>query len=321
MRLKQVLLNSVALVFAAALAGAPTLGFAQTPAAATSPMPDGKITGVVTGANGPEAGVWVIAETSDLPTHFIKIVVTDDQGRYLLPQLPPAHYKIFARGYGLVDSDRSDAQPGATVDIVAKPAQDAAAAAHYYPAIFWFAMLDMPDKSLFPGTGPQGNHMPKTMKTQGVWIDNIKTNGCVGCHTLGEESTRTIPSALGAFKTPADAWERRIQSGQAMSTMTDLIGHFDTRRALNLFGDWTDRIAKGELPFAKPERPKGLERNVVLTLWDWGSATSYLHDEISTDRRQPTINAYGKIYGSPEFSTDNFPVLDPVTTHRDDDEG
>ena len=54
-----------------------------------------------------------------------------------------------------------------------------------------------------------------------------------------------------------------------------------------MFGDWTDRIAAGELPFAKPERPQGIERNVVLTLWDWSTPTGYLHDLIGTDRRKP----------------------------------
>jgi hypothetical protein len=48
------------------------------------------------------------------------------------------------------------------------------------------------------------------------------------------------------------------------------IGRLDTQRALTMFADWTDRIAAGELPFAKPQRPQGVERNVVVTLWDWG---------------------------------------------------
>ena len=58
------------------------------------------------GPNGPEAGVWVIAETRDLPVRFIKIVVTDDQGRYVVPDLPKANYDIWVRGYGLVDSPK-----------------------------------------------------------------------------------------------------------------------------------------------------------------------------------------------------------------------
>ena len=79
-----------------------------------------------------------------------------------------------------------------------------------------------------------------------------------------------------------------------------------------MFGDWSDRIANGELPFAKPQRPQGKERNIVVTLWDWNTPKAYLHDEISTDRRNPTLNAHGKIYGSPEESSDIVPVLDPV---------
>ena len=64
----------------------------------------GVITGTVTSSNGPEAGVWVIAETDDLETVFRKIVVTNDDGRFLLPELPDAGYDVWVRGYGLVDS-------------------------------------------------------------------------------------------------------------------------------------------------------------------------------------------------------------------------
>ena len=74
-----------------------------------------------------------------------------------------------------------------------------------------------------------------------------------------------------------------------------------------------DRIAAGELPFAKPERPRGIERNIVITQWDWGSPTAYLHDAISADPRNPRVNANGKIYGSPEDSSDFVPILDPTT--------
>ena len=56
------------------------------------------IGGVVTSTKGPEAGVWVIAETRDLPTRFARMVVTDDQGRYVLPDLPKANYDVWVRG-------------------------------------------------------------------------------------------------------------------------------------------------------------------------------------------------------------------------------
>jgi len=78
-------------------------------------------------------------------------------------------------------------------------------------------------------------------------------------------------------------------------------------------GDWTDRIAKGELPKAKPPRPQGIERNIVVTSWEWSTPNKYLHDLISSDKRNPTVNANGPLYGSPEYSTDNMPILDPKT--------
>ena len=87
------------------------------------------IGGVVASAQGPEAGVWVIAETRDLPTRFVRFVVTDDSGRYLLPDLPEAAYDVWVRGYGLVDSERVRAEPGEALDLTAVAAPDAAAAA------------------------------------------------------------------------------------------------------------------------------------------------------------------------------------------------
>src|SRR5690606_1495616 len=92
------------------------------------------IGGVVSGPNGPEAGVWVIAETDDLPTKLVKIVVTDDAGRYALPDLPQATYDVSVRGYGLVDSPRVEASPGSTLNLTAVPAATPQEAAQYYPA-------------------------------------------------------------------------------------------------------------------------------------------------------------------------------------------
>src|SRR2546425_2096336 len=166
------------------------------------------IGGVVRGANGPEAGVWVIAETTDLPTKYAKIVVTDDQGRYLLPDLPKANYNIWVRGYGLVDSPKVKAGPGKTLNLKAVVAPNEAAAAQYYPAIYWYSMLRIPDKSEFPGTGDKGNGMPEKLKHQAQWLDVVKTNGCNTCHQLGNKATRTISKELGEFKSSADAWQR-----------------------------------------------------------------------------------------------------------------
>jgi hypothetical protein len=273
------------------------------------------IGGVVTGASGPEAGAWVIAETTDLPTKYVKIVVTDDQGRYVLPDLPKASYAVWVRGYGLVDSPKVKSTPGKNLDLKAVAAPNEAAAAEYYPAIYWYSMLKIPDKSLFPGTGAKGNGMAEKLGHQGEWLDVVKTNGCMSCHQLGNKATRTMPKEFGDLKSSTDAWQRRILSGQAMTSMVNAAARIDSTRAMELFADWTDRVAAGELPKSKPSRPQGVERNIVVTVWDWSNAKAYLHDEIATDKRKPTINANGPIYGATELSTDLVPVLDPVR-HR-----
>jgi hypothetical protein len=285
---------------------------ANAAGAQTIPPGAGDLTGTVTGANGPEAGVWVVAETTDLGTKFAKMVVTDERGRYLLPDLPKAKYSVWVRGYGLIDSMKVVAEPGKTLDLKATKAPDAAAAAEYYPAVYWYALLEIPDKSQFPGTG--GTGLSADMKSQGQWLDIIKTDGCFTCHQIGDKATRTLSPQLGDFESSAYAWSRRLQSGQASTSMVTNIGRLDTQRALQLFGDWTDRIAAGELPRSQPPRPAGMERDVVVTVWDWSTPKAYLHDEISTDRRNPTVNAHGKLYGSPELSTDFVPVLDPMKT-------
>src|SRR3954471_9463782 len=132
------------------------------------------IGGIVTGAKGPEAGVWVIAETADLGNRYIEIVVTDDQGRYVLPDLPKAKYKVWVRGYGLVDSKPVTAAPGKRVDLASVAAPSPKAAAEYYPANYWFSLLKVPPENAFPGTGATGNGISPRMRTQADWIGHLK---------------------------------------------------------------------------------------------------------------------------------------------------
>jgi hypothetical protein len=266
------------------------------------------IGGVVKSPHGPEAGVWVIVETRDLPTRYAKMVVTDGQGRYLVPDLPKAKYQVWVRGYGLIDSPKVEAVPGQQLDLTAVLAPNEAAAAQYYPAIYWYAMLKIPNQDQFGGK----SDIPANI-TQADWLTTIKNQSCVGCHQLGQLSTRTIPAALGQFKSGEDAWIRRIQAGQASPLMVNQLAGKLGGVPFKYFGDWTDRIAQGELPFARPPRPQGIERNIVVTTWDWGNDKKYLHDLISSDKRNPTVNSYGLLYGSPEYSTDQLPVLDPKT--------
>src|SRR5579884_969694 len=120
----------------------------------TAALKADEIGGTVSSAKGPEAGVWVIAETTDLPTRYIKEVVTDDRGRFLIPALPKAKYTVWARGYGLIDSPKIQTEPGKQADLKPSVAPDAKAAAKYYPANYWYSLLKIPEKKEFPGTGP-----------------------------------------------------------------------------------------------------------------------------------------------------------------------
>ena len=287
-------------------------GGAPAPALAAEAIPidADDIAGVVTGASGPEAGVWVIAETAELPTRFVRIVVTDDRGRYVIPDLPKARYDVWVRGYGLVDSAKVKATPGAALDLKAVAAPNARAAAEYYPAGYWFSLLRVPDKSAFTGAAA-GTGVASRAKSQAEWIRLAKSGGCTACHQLGTKATREIPAALGTFATSAEAWHRRIQSGQAGGNMLSGATQLGGPAAMAVFADWTDRIAGGEIPPAPP-RPQGLERNVVITEWDWADPKAYLHDEVSTDRNNPTLNANGPLFGALELSADYLPVLDPV---------
>src|SRR5437660_4043497 len=154
--------GAAAVGFVLLLAGRPVLTGAGQAGDAV-PVDADDLGGVVTSAKGPEAGVWVIAETADLPTKFVKIVVTDDRGRYLIPDLPKATFSVWVRGYGLVDSAKVEATPGKTLNLTATPAPNAAAAAELYPAIYWYSMLKVPEKSEFP--------LAPRLQTQGQWLD------------------------------------------------------------------------------------------------------------------------------------------------------
>src|SRR4051812_11632997 len=119
MRAKQLLNIGAVVVCLVGLLAAFPLNRGNDARRAVLQVGDTDIGGVVTGTRGPEAGVWVIAETNELPTKFVRIVVTDDQGRYLIPDLPKANYNVWVRGYGLVDSPKKPSAAGKTLNLTA----------------------------------------------------------------------------------------------------------------------------------------------------------------------------------------------------------
>jgi hypothetical protein len=300
----------------AVLAALPTMMLTVTSGAQPAPpaiqVDADDLAGEVRSSRGPEAGVWVIAETSALPTTFRKIVVTDERGRFLIPDLPRTSgrpFKVWVRGYGLVDSSPVEASAGRVVSLTATPAPSPRAAAEIYPADYWYSLIKVPDASEFPGTGPSGNGIAPTMRTQADWISAMK-DGCQLCHQLGNRATREVPPAFRQGHTSVEAWDLRIRAGQRGPQMSAALNRFGRTRALAMFADWTDRIAAGEVP-PQPPRPQGVERNVVLSQWEWGGPISYVHDEVATDKRKPTLNANGRVYGV-DFTMNSLIWADPV---------
>ena len=241
------------------------------------------IRGVVESTKGGEPGGWVIAETTDLPAKFVKTVVTDENGRFLIPDLPEETYKVWVRGYGLVDSDPVDLSPGGVVSLEAKVASTAREAAMVYPANYWYSLIEPPKASEFPGSGAEGNGINTNLKVQGQWLD-IQKQGCMLCHQLGNRIIRQIDN-LEQFDSTLAAWDHRVKMGQRGSQMTNVMSRFGRERGLQMFADWSDRIAAGAVPPAPP-RPSGVERNVVISMWR--SAAPVGQEIQKVDRADPT---------------------------------
>jgi hypothetical protein len=286
------------------------------PAAAQVAVDSDDIGGVVTGPKGPEAGVWVIAETSDFATKMRKIVVTDDRGRYLVPDLPKASYRVWVRGYGLVDSRPVSTKPGSRLALTAVPAPNARAAAQYYPANYWYSLLRVPEKTAFPltvpvpvpaGRGTPGATTTRTFQSQDEWINAVK--GCIVCHQMGDKGTRELPPGLGVSDSTFAGWDRRLRIGGNTGGFNG-VNQMGYDHMVGIYADWTDRIRAGELP-EMPPRPEGRERNLVLTVWDVATPTSFVHDIISTDKRTPTLNANGLIFGV-DYHNGLLVIVDPV---------
>jgi streptogramin lyase len=263
----------------------------QVQAAPAVQVDKSSIGGVVLNNAGqkPEAGVWVIAETKSLPVPYRKIVVTDDKGQFMVPDLPEGSYDIWVRGYGLHDSERTKAARGGRITLHVDNAKDAHEAARIYPANYWTSLVEPPPQS----------ELPAKYTTQEYWLAAWR-QGCNQCHQLGMVATRR-------YTDPAE-WDSIFQRNSGMNGMAESLGKPILEKTL---AEWDTRIQGGEVPQA-PARPTGMERNMVVTEWDWGADISFIHDLTSTDKRNPTLYPYGKVYGADRTGGGRLWALDPV---------
>ena len=224
-----------------------------------------------------------------------------------MPDLPRGKYQVFVRGYGLVDSPKVGAAPGQQLNLRAVPAPDARAAAQIYPAAYWLSLMEI----------------PKGAMPEREVLSAIKE--CLTCHQVGNQGTREISKALGSFPNSLAAWDHRVTVGPMGLAMSGSFQRFGEQR--RMFADWTDEIAAGAVPTQVPPRPSGLERNLVVTLWDWAVPTGGRSDGAASDDRIGTNNANGPIWGVIQ-SDDLLVSIDPaanraeqivVPTQRSDD--
>ncbi|MSR13266.1 MAG: hypothetical protein EXR86_01635 [Gammaproteobacteria bacterium] len=268
------------------------------------------ISGNVVNATGaPEAGVWVIAETTATPTPLRKIVVTDEAGKFVVPELPAVNFKMWVRGYGLVDSSPVEAAVGTQLTLKVAAAADALEAAQVYPASYWLTLFAPPVGAFglanAAGEGGVFSHESKAQTRDpfagpAQWFAQFKLS-CVLCHQVGSPPTRLAESA---------AFDHGFLKAAGMNYFADTLGR---ARLLSAMTAWGTQLAQGAVPQAPP-RPRGIERNFVITQWAWGDEFTYAHDEIATDKRNPTVNANGPVYGV-DLANDYLLVVDP-NTHR-----
>ena len=220
---------------------------------------------------------------------YRKIVVTDDQGRFLVPDLPDASYELWVRGYGLKDSARVKAARGERVRLQVANAPSPQEAASIYPASYWTSLIHPPSK----------DQLPKEYSSQEHWLAALR-GGCNQCHQLGMTATRRYPN-------PGD-WDAIVQRNTGMNGAADRLGRQLLETTL---ADWATRIKAGRSA-ARAAASAGIERNFVVSQWDWGAPESFIHDVTSTDKRNPTLYPNGRVYGADRTGGGRLWVLDPV---------
>ena len=153
-------------------------------------------------------------------------MVTDGAGRFVLPELPAAEYKVWVRGYGLLDSEPVNAVPGATLELSATPAANAQQAAAIYPASYWLSLLEPP-------------------KHSADWTNDFKLS-CQVCHQIGSTMTRALPNR--------EAYDHGMNKAGWMGNMA--VPAVGRDLLLDALAEWSARIRDGETP-EPPPRPRG----------------------------------------------------------------
>ena len=242
--------------------------------AADADAPARGIAGIVKDEAGhPLAGAWVTGVNATTSSHPRKTVVTDENGRYVIPDLPgPNPYQVRARVYGYADRWIKNVSAGTVVNIEYQ-AQDRLGSketAAQYPAQYWLSLVDVPSESKVKAAG---------FEDQRHWMGQFNMV-CQLCHQLGTAATRRP-------KTRAE-WDAVLKLAGNMDGFANLLNR---DLLLDALAGWSEKIKGGALPPEASPRPAGKAAQYILSEWEVGTPFSYQHDLAASYVWDPAIGA------------------------------
>ena len=145
-----------------------------------------------------------------------RIVVTDDRGRYLVPDLPKATYDVWVRGYGLVDSPHVRTGVGRH----AQPDRGGGAGCACRRSVLSGGLLVLaaarPGEARVPRDRRQRHRAGH--EEPGRLAQKLEVGRVLGVSRAGDEGHARDPGRVRTMPS-TDAWQRRILSGQAGANM------------------------------------------------------------------------------------------------------
>ena len=209
-----------------------------------------------------------------------------------------------------------DRRPGGDSPLTGRPAPDARTAARVYPGELLVLADRHPGEDEFPGTGPIGQRH-RAGDADAASLDQSDQSDCNVCHQIGNQATREIPASARDVRVDASTrgtaacrsgrTARHDQHGDRAGTPA---------RPRRCSRDWTDRIARRRGPAGAAASRRASNAISCSRCGTGAGPATFAHDELTTDKRNPTANAYGPIYGV-DWGNDGFLIARSARAHGD----